>query len=82
MSSEAWPKDIAGLSIEVAVTPADAAFTRTIIGANSNDVAVDTLRNSISAGTARGRVLYVLKSCSITIELCAGNEPLIGNDTP
>jgi predicted GNAT superfamily acetyltransferase len=30
MSSEAWPKDIAGLSIEAAVTPADAALISAI----------------------------------------------------
>ena len=41
----------------VIVTPADAALTRTIIGANSRDVAAETFRYSISAGTALGRVL-------------------------
>jgi hypothetical protein len=59
----------------VIVTPADAAFTRTIIGVNSKDVAVVTFRNSISAGTARGRVLYESKFCSIVTELCAGSIP-------
>jgi hypothetical protein len=66
----------------VIVTPADVASTRTMIGANSRDVAVDTFMNATSAGTALGRMLYESKFCSIITELCAGSVPNTGTDTP